>query len=223
MGQAIGGSITFALGVAISPIPIIAIILMLLSKRAGMNSFAFALGWVVGVAGALTIVIAASGAIGTGSGGAPSHGVSTTKLVLGVVLLLLARRNWAKRPKPGETASLPKWLEAMEGITPVKSCGLGLALSALNPKNLLMIIGGGLAIANAPVTTSGKVVAAVVFVIIGISTVVLPVVLLFTLGERAQHTLQSLNSWLQENNATVMAVLLLVIGVALLGQGISGY
>ena len=59
MGQAIGDSITLAIGVAISPIPIIAIILMLLSKKAGANSLAFALGWVVGVAGLLTVVIAA--------------------------------------------------------------------------------------------------------------------------------------------------------------------
>jgi len=36
MGQAIGQLLPFAVGVAISPVPIIAIILMLLSKRAGL-------------------------------------------------------------------------------------------------------------------------------------------------------------------------------------------
>jgi hypothetical protein len=33
MGQAIGDSITFAVGIAISPVPIIAVILMLLSTK----------------------------------------------------------------------------------------------------------------------------------------------------------------------------------------------
>jgi hypothetical protein len=223
MGQAIGESITFAIGVAISPIPIIAVILMLLSKRAGVNSLAFCAGWIIGVAGATAVVIAVSGAIGTNSDGGASHGTSTVKLVLGIALLLLARRNWAKRPAPGESATLPKWLQAIEGITPIKAGGLGIALSALNPKNLLMIIGGGLAIAGAPASTGGKVVAAVIFVLLAVSTVLIPVVLYRVMGERAQTTLESLNTWLQQNNATVMAVLLLVIGVVLIGKGVGGF
>jgi Sap, sulfolipid-1-addressing protein len=223
MGQAIGESITFAIGVAISPIPIIAIILMLLSKKAGANSLAFAVGWVVGVAGATTIVIVASGAIGTDSGGGPSHGVSIVKLVLGILLLLTGLRHWRARPGPGETAPLPKWLRAIEGITPVKSGALGIGLSAINPKNLIMIVGGGLAIAGAPASSGGKVVAAVVFVLLAISTVVLPVVLYRILGNRAERPLESLNVWLQANNATVMSVLILVIAVVLIGKGVSGF
>ena len=125
MGQAFGDSISLAIGVAISPIPIIAIILMLLSKKAGANSLAFALGWVIGVAGLLTVVIAASGAIGTGSGGDPSHGVSVVKIILGALLLLVGVRDWKKRPKAGEPAALPKWLQAIESITPGKSGALG--------------------------------------------------------------------------------------------------
>ncbi len=223
MGQAIGESITFAIGVAISPIPIIAVILMLLSKKAGANSLAFAVGWVVGVAGATAIVIAASGAIGTDSGGGPSHGASIAKLVLGVLLLFTGLRRWRERPGPGEQASLPKWLQAIEGITPVKSGALGIGLSAINPKNLIMIVGGGLAIAGAPASSGGKVVAAVVFVLLAISTVVLPVVLYRILGDRAQRPLESVNVWLQANNAAVVAVLILVIAVLLIGKGISGF
>ena len=70
-------------------------------------------------------MIAASGAIGTGSGGTPSHGVSVVKIALGAVLLLVGLRDWKKRPKSGQPAALPKWLQAIESITPVKSAGLG--------------------------------------------------------------------------------------------------
>jgi hypothetical protein len=223
VGQAIGESITFAVGVAISPIPIIAIILMLLSKKAGANSLAFAAAWVVGVAGALVVVIAVSGAIGTTTDGGPSHGTSTVKLVLGAVLILMALRRWRGRPAPGENAPLPKWLQAIEAITPVKSAGLGVVLSAVNPKNLLLIVGGGLAIAGAPTTAGGKTVAAVVFVVLAVSSVVVPVVLYHALGARGERMLESLNQWLQANNATVMAVLLLVIGVVLVGKGLGGF
>jgi hypothetical protein len=223
VGQAVGGSITFALGIAISPIPIIAVILMLLSKKAGANSLAFAAGWVFGVAGVTAVVIAASGAIGAGTSNSPSHGASIVKLVLGALLLIRGLRNWRSRPKAGDLAPLPKWLQAVEAITPVKSAGLGVLLSAANPKNLIMAIGGGLSIAQAPTSNGGMAVAALIFVALAVSTVVVPVILYHSLGARAVRLLDPLNAWLQANNAAVMAVLFLVIGVVLIGKGISGF
>ena len=52
---------------------------------------------------------------------------------------------------------------------------------------------------------------------------VVPVVLYHALGARGERMLESLNQWLQANNATVMAVLLLVIGVVLVGKGLGGF
>ena len=49
MGAAIGDTLPLALGIAISPIPIIAAILMLLSPRARVTSVGFLLGWVLGI------------------------------------------------------------------------------------------------------------------------------------------------------------------------------
>ena len=60
-----------------------------------------------------------------------------------------------------------------------------------------------------------------VFVLIAVSTVVVPVVLYNVMGERAQPILDSMRTWLTQNNATVMAVLLLVIGVVRDRQGAS--
>ena len=55
MGQAISEVLPFAIGVAISPLPIIAVILVLFSARAKVNGPAFLAGWLVGVA-AVSIV-----------------------------------------------------------------------------------------------------------------------------------------------------------------------
>jgi hypothetical protein len=40
--------------------------------------------------------------------------------------------------------------------------------------------------------------------------------------QQMRHPLDELKVWLQQNNVTVMAVLLLVIGVALAGKGLGG-
>jgi threonine/homoserine/homoserine lactone efflux protein len=222
MGQAIGEILPFALGVAISPIPIIAIILMLLSARAGANSTAFLAGWIVGVAGGCILLLALSGLLDTDDGGAPSTSSSVIKLVLGALLVHLAVKNFRKRPKAGEEAELPKWLQSIETLTPVKAAGLGVLLSAVNPKNLLLIAGAMLAVAQLDLPGGDEAGAVVVFVLIAISTVAAPVIVYRATGERAQHLLDEMKVWLGQNNAVVMAVLLLVIGVVLAGKGISG-
>ena len=223
MGQAIGDSLPLAIGVAISPIPVIAIILMLLSKRGGVNSTSFLVGWFAGIAVVLSVVVAVSGTTTLGTSSDPSGGTSWLKVGLGILLLLVGARHWRTRPKDGAAPSLPKWLTTIEGITPIKAGGLGLLLSAVNPKNLILLVGGGVAIAQDSATSGDKAVAMLVFIVIAVSTVALPVILNLVMGERAKSTLNSLDSWLKANHATVMAVLMLVIGFVLIGKGIGGF
>ena len=60
------------------------------------------------------------------------------------------------------------------------------------------------------------------FIVIGTLGVGVPVRLYFVLGERSRKLLDGLKSWMAANNAVIMAVLILVIGAKLLGDGISG-
>jgi hypothetical protein len=50
MGQAIGDVLPLAVGVALSPLPIVAVVLMLVTVRAKVNGPAFILGWCIGLA-----------------------------------------------------------------------------------------------------------------------------------------------------------------------------
>ena len=63
-----------------------------------------------------------------------SDSVSWGKIALGVALLALARRNWRKRPAPGEEPSMPKWLATVESVSPVKALGLGVAARRGQPE-----------------------------------------------------------------------------------------
>src|SRR5215831_11088875 len=101
MGQGISEVLPFAIGVAISPIPIVAIILILFSDRARVNGPVFLLGWVAGLAVVSTVVYFVADAANAATDQTASDTVSWGKVALGVLLLGLARRNWAKRPAPG--------------------------------------------------------------------------------------------------------------------------
>lgn len=223
MGTAIGSILPLALGVAISPIPIIAAILMLLTPKAGSTATAFTVGWVLGIAGGYAVLVAVAGVAGLGAGPGGNAATSTIKIVLGAALLLLAVQQWRGRPKPGEQARMPGWLAAIDTVTPAKAAGLGVVLSVVNPKNLLMIVGAAVAVAHLDVDGATLTVTGIVFTLVAASTVALPVLAYFSARERVTGWLTELKAWLTSNNAAVMATLLLVIGVVMIGKGIGGY
>jgi hypothetical protein len=217
MNGVIGDILPLALGVAISPIPIIAAILMLFSSRATGTSLGMLVGWILGIVVVTVISTAVSGSLQAGGG--PSAAGSWTKIVLGGLLLSVGARNWRGRGGVHET---PKWMAAIDSFTPAKALGLGFLLAAVNPKNLLVLIAAGVAIGGAGISVGQEVVAIAVFTVIAASTVAVPVVAYLFAPDRMRGPLDRLKAWLQQNNATVMAVLVLVIGVVLIGKGISG-
>ncbi|MFD4292716.1 GAP family protein [Rhodococcus sp. NPDC058532] len=222
MGHAIGGILPLALGIAISPIPIIAAILMLLTPKAGSTATSFTAGWVLGIAGGYAVLVVIASVVGLSTDSNGNAVTATIKIVLGVLLLLLAGKQWRGRPKPGEAPAMPGWA-AIDKVTPGKAFGLGLVLSVVNPKNLLMIVGAAVAVAQLGVSGAALTVAGIVFTVIAASTVALPVIAYFAARDRVTGWLNELTAWLTANNAAVMATLLLVIGVVMIGKGIGGF
>jgi threonine/homoserine/homoserine lactone efflux protein len=221
VGTVIGELLPLAVGVAISPVPIIAVVLMLLSRQPGRTSGGLVTGWVAGVVVVTTVVFLLVGQAKSTSTG-PSTLSSVLKLIFGVLLLLVAARHWQSRPKPGETPTMPKWMAAVDTMTFAKALGLGALLSAANPKNLLMCLGAGTTIGAAHLSAGGEVVSVAVFTVLAASTVAGPVVAYLAARERMTAALPALRGWLAQNNATVMTVLMLVLGVVLIGKGIGG-
>jgi threonine/homoserine/homoserine lactone efflux protein len=222
MAEAIGQVLSFGVGVALSPVPIIAVVLMLGTPRARVNGPAFLLGWIVGLAVVGTIVLFAAGGAGANEDNEPATWADWIKIALGVLLLLVAFKQWRDRPRAGEQARMPQWMRTIDRFTPARSVAIAAALSGINPKNLLLTVGAAAAIAQTGADTAEQAVALAVFVLIGTLGPGVPVALYFVLGERAGHILDELKAWMSANNAAIMAVLCLVIGAKLIGDGVSG-
>jgi hypothetical protein len=220
MGQGISEILTFAVGVAISPVPIVAVILMLFSRRARTNGSAFLVGWVVALAVVSTAVYLVSDAGDAATSDAASDAISWGKIALGVLLLLLAVRTWRGRPGPGEPAPMPKWMSGIDALTPAKALVLGFLLAGVSPKNLILAAGAGAGLAQLGLSTSDAVVSLVVFVVIGSLTIAGPVFYYLAGGESAKAELDRFKAWLLVHNGAVMTVLLLVFGASLIAKGI---
>ncbi|MEV0649684.1 GAP family protein [Phytomonospora sp. NPDC050363] len=222
MGEVIGELLPLAVGIAISPVPIIAVILMLFAPDAKGASAGFLVGWIAGIMIATALFVWLAAVADLGGSGEPSALLSWVKLILGVLLVVLAVKQWRGRPAPGAQADLPGWMTAIDRFTTGKALTLGFALSAVNPKNLAMCVAAGIAVGTAGLDGGGIFVTVLIFTVLAACTVAVPVIAYAVAADRMRGPLQDLKEWLQANNATVMAVLLLVIGALLVGKGFGG-
>ena len=221
MGQAIGQVLSFGVGVALSPVPIIAVVLMLATPKGRVNGPAFLAGWIAGIAVLGTIVLLIASGASASKHGAPATWVSIVKIVLGVLLLLLAAKQWRGRPRGEGEPRLPAWMKAIDKFTAVRSVAMGIALSAVNPKNLLLVVGAAAAIAQTGASAGSQAVALAVFILIATLGVGAPIAIYFLMGDRAPKILGELHDWMARENATIMAVICLVIGAKLIGDAIT--
>lgn len=223
MGAVIGDVLPLAVGIAVSPIPIIAAILMLLSPKARGTSVGFLLGWLLGIAVAVTVFTLLSAVLPQGDSDDSNPITAVMQLLLGVGLLLLAIRQWRSRPKPGEEPPLPKWMAGIDSMTAGRGFGLAFILAAVNPKNLLLGASAGLTIGSADLTVGQVVLVIVIFTVIAAASVAVPVIAYLVASDRMAAPLERLRTWLVHNNATIMGVLLLVIGFMLIGKGLGNF
>jgi len=222
MNEAIGQVLPLAVVAALSPFPIIAVVLMLATPRARTNGPAFLLGWIVGITAVGTIVLLVSSGVDATDDDRQATWVSLLELALGLLLVALAVKQWRGRPRGDAVAELPKWMESVDHFRAPKAAAMGVLLSAANPKNLVLTVAAAAAIAGTGIDAGDEAIALAIFIIVATLGVGTPVVMYFVLGERSAKVLGELKSWMAANNAVIMAVITLVIGVKILGDGISG-
>jgi hypothetical protein len=221
MGAAIGELLPLAVAIAISVTTIITTVLMLLSPKAKSRTVGLLVGCVVGVGGTVALFTLLADMLPTQDSGGSSLEASVIRMVVGVLLVVLALRQWRGRPASGDRAELPKWMAGVDSIMPGKALVLGLLLSAVVPKNLLLALSAGLIVGEAAFSNGRAALVIVVFTAIATSTVAVPVVAHLVAPARMAGPFERLREWLVEKNVAIMVVLLLVIGVVMIGNSIA--
>lgn len=219
MGPSISEILPFAVGVAISPIPLVAVILMLFTPRAKQNGVGFLVGWVAGLSVLAAVVYFVADAANAATDTDASDTTSTVKVVLGAILIVMALRKWRHRPASGAEPTMPKWMTGVDRFTPAKAAGLGVVLGAVNPKNLILTVGAAAGLAQLGEGTGDAIVGLVAFVLVASSTTAAAVAYRVFGGERSRAELERAKGWLTLHNDAVMAVLFLVFGVVILAEG----
>lgn len=214
VGSVLTELIPLALVIALSPLSIIPAVLMLQTPRPRPTALAFMAGWLVGLGALTAIFVAVSGALGGFD--KPPGWASWLRIVIGTALVVFGVVRFARRES---SPHQPKWLRNLTMLSPGKSAATAAALTVANPKVLFICVAAGLAIGSAGL--GGAVWAAVVyFAVIAGSTVAAPVLAYAVSGDRLDAALTRLRDWMERNHATLMAVILVVIGLLVLYKGV---
>lgn len=219
--QAIGAALPAALAVALSPFPVIGIVLILAGPHGRRNGPLFALGWLLGL-----LVLSVLVTVVFGGADDPDNASAAfadwLRVALGAGLIIAGLQSWRKRPRAGDEAKTPGWMASLDRATSLRALGLGLLLSSANPKVVILAIAAGAAMVEAGVHGVDLAVAIGSFVLIGSSTVIGAVLASAFGGRRGAALLESVRQFMVANNAVISMVILLILGAKVLGDGLGG-
>ena len=221
IAQAIGQTLAFGAAVALSPAPIILVVLMLSGGRGLGAAAAFLAGWALGLAALGAAVLLFASAEGASEAQGPAKWVGALKAVLGLALLVVAVKQWSARSTDDVEPELPAWAGKVDSFGPAKAAGTAILFAAVKPKNLVLTIGASAAIAESGASTAAQAIALAVFVLVASAGLLVPLGIYVLAGERAATILGDLRAWMTRETSTIVAVICLLFGVKLIGDAIG--
>ena len=229
--------IPLVIGIVMSPLAIMALVAILVSKMARANGIAFLIGWVVGVVGVVLFGLWLFSVLGVHELRDPPVWTYVVRLVLGLFLLgggvWVYRRGhvhiaaMAEASTPAQVAAaapqLPGWLQTVSTFRPARSLALGVGIFALNPVDASCALIAALDITIAGVDTSSTAWVVAGFCLVGVLPIAVPVIYVLVRGAKAQPFLDGLRTWVASHTNVLNAALLLVIGAMQLQKSLQGF
>ncbi len=218
MASALTDVLPLGLAVALSPLPVIACVLMLLSEESRVNAVALLCGWTLTIAAIAGVVLVA------GIDVAPSRHTPTwaavAELVVGALLVVIGVLAWVHR-RHGAAEWGARWLTLVDDIRPPAAFGLAALLAVSNVKDMALTVDAGTHIQRAGLSALEELVVLALFALAASVAVAVPLAIDLLAGEHAEPVLRRWHRWLERHSRTAAGVLLGVLGLVLVVTGLA--
>lgn len=218
--QALAHAVPIAVAVAASSVPVLVTLSILLSPNGDRLANPYLAGWLVGMTGLTIGCTAVAAALPReGSTREPDEAVGIAEIIVGALIIVVAILGAIRNRRSGTTEP-PKWVSRMNRLGPGEAFALGAVLN-VRPKSLLLVVAVALSIRGAELTVVESGVVIVCFVVIGASTVAVPIIASKIAPRRTQPKLTRMREWMNRNSRSITGVILIVIGLFVIVTGIG--
>jgi len=216
-----GQLLPLALTIALSPLPLAALLLMLLAPDGFKAAAGFSIGWFLGVLFSATLLAVLSSLLPHDRSAGTRLLQVVVPLLLGVALIVLGIVQWHDRPERGTEVPLPRWLMALDRLSPARATLIGVGYAAFRPKNLVMAAAAGVVILGAHTDPTGILISVGVFTALASITMLGPVLAYAFGGTAVRGRLVRLREWLVRNMPLITVFTVLVLGIFLVLAGLG--
>ena len=200
------------LGIALEPFPLMAFILILSTSKGTRKGLAFVLGWLACLVAVIAAVVLTTGGKPPKPQAAPSTAALAIKLTLGIVLVLLAARQWRRMGRPRKP---PRWMAGLDRLSLRAAVGLAVFLQPWT-----LVVAGAATVVQAKLSTGGDYVTLVLFCLLGTSSFLgLELYAAFAPAAAASR-LERKRAWLDTHQDQVIVLVLLLLGLYLASKSI---
>jgi hypothetical protein len=211
-------SLPIALGVAASPMTILALMILLMTPRALPNAYSFLLGWFIGLFLVGGLVLLSPGLNHYTSGPTPVAG--WIRIGLGSLFLLITILIAKDLPRKGKAKDPPRWMEKVDSYGPKQAFNVGLFLSIMNFKNAAMVASGAVVIAAGGLSSWNEIILLIIFCLIASLGVLFPVAIYLLFRSVVEAVFAKMKIWLQRYSSLILMIVLIVFGAWSLYRGI---
>lgn len=208
-------AVVLGTAMALSPLAVLASVLLLTTERGTSKAIAYAVGWVVAVGLVGIATVSAASQLDVTPQSTSSTVSAWLDVVIGVALV-----GWAFRRRAGSSGGVtePAWMRRLDDMSPLVALGFGLfmppyAIAVAAANSIVRSHGGGGA--------SEVVVPVVVFTVLASMGVIVPVAVVL-ISSRSDQVLGRWRRWLLARWPTVLFWMLLVVGAYLVAKGVYG-
>ena len=203
------------LAIALEPIPLTAFIIILASERGSRKGAAFVSGWLVSLGIVVAVTVLATGNSPPKSNTAPSLAALAFKIALGVVLLLIALRQYRRLGQPKKPKKPPKWQASVDNMSPLYA----MALAPLTqPWGL--IAAGAATVVQAKLSSWEDYLALVYFCVLASASFLFMEFFAVIRPDQTQDFLARLRTWIETHTDLLIIWVSLVVGLWLIGKSI---